>query len=94
MRARGACVRYEEFLETKERTVPLAGKLIDDSAINPKAHKFQRAIIRWNCKLGRAADWLDTGLGKTLVTMNTCAALRAAVVKAHEGDLFVPKEAK
>jgi len=56
---------YHEFLETKTtRSVP-AGTTIDESLIHPSLFPFQRALVAWAAKRGRAALFCNTGLGKT-----------------------------
>ncbi|MBE3088588.1 MAG: helicase [Chloroflexi bacterium] len=60
---------YQEFLTTKRGKNTYNGIKISDSQINPKLHPFQRDIVRWACHKGRAAIFLDTGLGKTFVQL-------------------------
>jgi DNA modification methylase len=42
---------------------------IADAQVNPILYPFQRDIVRWACHKGRAAIFLDTGLGKTFVQL-------------------------
>lgn len=58
-------MEYEEFLRTKKRRFTGAGKEIDESEIHPKLFDFQKRVTAWACRKGRAALFLDTGLGKT-----------------------------
>lgn len=57
---------YEDFLRRKAVEAPIAGFELDADLL-PKAIKpFQRDIVRWACKRGRAAIFAATGLGKTI----------------------------
>src|SRR5947209_7663225 len=56
---------YAEFLATKRATAPAAGIDVSDGVINPMLFPFQRDIVRWALKRGRAAVFADCGLGKT-----------------------------
>lgn len=62
---------YAEFLERKRRAVRPAGHAVDVADVNPLLHDWQRRIVRRNVLLGRAADWADTGLGKTFLQVET-----------------------
>lgn len=57
--------QYEEFLTTKRATVAPSGFDVADEDINPKLFKFQRDIVRWALRLGKAALFENVGLGKT-----------------------------
>lgn len=59
-------MQYEDFLATKAKSVTPSGFDIAESALNPALFDFQRAIARWALKKGKAAMFLDTGLGKTI----------------------------
>lgn len=56
---------YQEFLKSKKRRVAEKGKDISIDQIHPKLFDFQKAVTKWAVKMGRAALFLDTGLGKT-----------------------------
>ena len=56
---------YAEFLASKERRNPDAGITIDATDLHPSLFAFQRDLVAWAAKKGRAALWADTGLGKT-----------------------------
>jgi hypothetical protein len=60
---------YEAFLKSKENRIAYDGLEITDSAINSLLYPFQRDIVRWACHKGRAAIFLDTGLGKTFIQL-------------------------
>ena len=56
---------YEEFLAQKQRVVERVGFDIESDDLHPSLFPFQRDIVRWSLKLGRAAIFAGTGLGKT-----------------------------
>lgn len=56
---------YHAFLASKRRTVQPTGFDVPADAINPKLFGFQRDIVRWALKLGKAALFEECGLGKT-----------------------------
>jgi DNA modification methylase len=59
-------MNYDEFLSGKAKSVEASGFDIEAAALNPALFDFQRAIVKWALKKGKAAMFLDTGLGKTL----------------------------
>lgn len=59
-------MNYSDFLATKQKVVPDAGIDIDPNTLNPMMFNFQRAVTAFCLRKGRAALWLDTGLGKTV----------------------------
>jgi len=58
---------YKQFLENKKITAIESGFEINDSDLNKYLFDFQRVIVKWAIKRGRAAIFADTGLGKTLM---------------------------
>lgn len=60
---------YRKFLERKRRLAKPSGFTVTAESINPKLFPFQRDIVRWALRLGKAAIFLDTGLGKTGVQL-------------------------
>ena len=59
-------MQYEEFLAAKAKTVEPSGFAVSDDELNPALYGFQKAIVRWGLAKGKAALFLDTGLGKTI----------------------------
>lgn len=57
---------YAEFLDRKRRTAAQVGVPCAPSDVHPMLHEWQRRIVAWAVRTGRAALWEDTGLGKTL----------------------------
>lgn len=56
---------YVDFLATKAVVVRSSGHEVDPSDIHPSLFGFQRDLVRWSLRKGRAALFADTGLGKT-----------------------------
>jgi DNA modification methylase len=61
--------QYLEFLQTKKHKIDSVGLDIPISDINPMLFNFQKDIVQWAAKKGRAAIFLDTGLGKTFIQL-------------------------
>ena len=58
---------YQSFLESKKVIPIIAGFDIDPENLNKHLKHFQRVIVKWALKRGRAAIFADTGLGKTIM---------------------------
>jgi hypothetical protein len=58
-------VSYSDFLATKQRRHGTYGRACEADEVNPTLHEWQREIVAWAVRKGRAAMWEDTGLGKT-----------------------------
>lgn len=62
-------MKYEEFLEKKGAVDQASGFDAEDGLLTNSGEydlfPFQRAIVKWALKRGRAAIFADTGLGKT-----------------------------
>jgi len=56
---------YAEFLARKQLAAQAAGLDVDPAEVHPSLHPWQARIVTWAVKVGRAAIWADTGLGKT-----------------------------
>lgn len=54
---------YQEFIEAKRKIIEPSG--FEPSALNDKLFDFQRDIVKWACRKGKAAIFADCGLGKT-----------------------------
>lgn len=61
--------RYEVFLSSKAIRTVASGIDVNDSQIHPVLFPFQRDVVKWACRKGRSAVFLDTGLGKTYVSL-------------------------
>jgi len=60
---------YAEFLASKRRVVASLGPTIDPGDVHPLLFPFQRDLVRWAVRKGRAALFADTGLGKTFMQL-------------------------
>ena len=71
-------MNYEDFIEAKRATIPPAG--FEPTAINDKLYPFQRDIVAWACRKGKACIFADCGMGKTAMQLEW-----ADQVHAHMG---------
>jgi superfamily II DNA or RNA helicase len=76
---------YEDFLAQKQRVVERVGFEVDAAALHSSLFPFQRDIVQWSLKLGRAAIFAGTGTGKT--RMQTSFA--DAVEKHTQRPVFI-----
>jgi hypothetical protein len=60
-------MNYNEFLQKKKYIQELSGFDVPLEDINPKLFDFQKVIVKWALKRGKAAIFADTGLGKTFM---------------------------
>lgn len=59
-------MEYQEFIRSKAiEDVPTGIPLDYDAQLNPALYPFQRDIVLWALRRGRACIWADCGLGKT-----------------------------
>ncbi len=93
---------YAAFIESKKIQPVIVGFDVNENDLNQNLKPFQRAIVKWGLKRGRAAFFEDTGLGKTLqqlvwaheVYKHTCgdviifAPLCVAQQTIREGEKF------
>lgn len=56
---------YQQFLASKHTAVRPVGVDVDAAAVHPALFPFQRDIVCWAVRLGRAALFEECGLGKT-----------------------------
>jgi superfamily II DNA or RNA helicase len=61
--------KYTEFLEGKRMQIEDAGIVVSPDALNPNLFPFQRDIVRWALRKGRAAIFCDCGMGKTIMQL-------------------------
>jgi superfamily II DNA or RNA helicase len=60
---------YADFLAAKQRRHDPIGQDITIADVHPMLHPWQRQIVRWACRQGRAAIFADCGLGKTFMQL-------------------------
>jgi hypothetical protein len=63
-----------------------SGPDVDRDALNPILHDWQRELVSWALRVGRAAIWADTGLGKTFMQVEW---LKHAVNDPWQSGLIV-----
>lgn len=75
---------YEEFLSNKRFVLESSGFDIDKTELNPMLYDFQKDIVRWALKKGRACIFADCGLGKTPMQLSW-----AHQVHRHTGGMVL-----
>lgn len=60
---------YAAFLARKQAAAPVLGRPVAPGSVHPMLHDWQREIVAWAVRTGRAAIWADTGLGKTVMQL-------------------------
>ena len=75
---------YQDFLRDKQIIDPPAG-LTEVPALHPRLFEFQRDIVAWACRRGRAAVFAGTGLGKTIMEL----AWSDAIIQATGGRVLL-----
>lgn len=68
-------MNYDEFLETKSVRTEESGFDVDRSTLTEAAFNYQKDIIAWACKKGKAAILTGCGSGKTLMQLEWCRAV-------------------
>lgn len=58
-------MNYLKFIENKKSTLAPSGYTVGKQAINDGLFEFQKDIVKWALRRGRAAIFAGTGLGKT-----------------------------
>lgn len=76
---------YQKFIESKKIKPVISGFDVDADSLNPNLFDFQRAIVKWALKRGRAAIFCDTGLGKTIQQLSWADE----VAKHTNGDVLI-----
>lgn len=60
-------MKYEDYIRTKSEIAEAVG--FDATELHPDLFGFQRDIVRWALRRGRAAIFADCGMGKTLMQL-------------------------
>ena len=60
---------YAEFIASKRAIAESVGFIVKPDDLHAALFPFQRSIVAWALKRGRAAIFADTGLGKTLMQL-------------------------
>ena len=61
---------YEGFLKQKDYVLESSGFDIDKSELNPILFDFQKDIVRWALKKGKACIFAECGCGKSLMQLS------------------------
>src|SRR5699024_11822201 len=62
-------MRYEDFLKQKDFKNVLSGFDVDRSELHEMLFDFQKDVVVWALKKGKAAVFAGTGLGKSLIQL-------------------------
>ena len=62
-----ASLDYGRFIAEKHKTLEFPG--IEPGELNPKLFDFQRDMVRWALRRGRAAIFADCGMGKSFIQL-------------------------
>ncbi len=76
---------YQLFLESKRLTTAPAGFTVEPEAINTMLFDYQRDVVRWALKRGRAAIFSRYGTGKTPMQLEWAAQ----VVREAGGSVLI-----
>lgn len=69
---------YKAFLQSKINLHQPAGLKLKVKSLNPQLKQFQSEIVLWTLRLGRAAVFAGTGLGKTLMQLEWASQVHKA----------------
>lgn len=95
-------MNYNEFLQSKRFVLESSGFDVDKSEINPMLYDFQKDVVRWALKKGKACIFAGCGLGKSAMQLEWAnkvhektggmvlilAPLAVAEQTKREGDKF------
>lgn len=76
---------YDDFLKSKAFGEVASGHSVPLTQISKRLFEFQRVLVRWALRRGRAAIFADTGLGKTAMQ----AEWARHVCKKTNGDVLI-----
>lgn len=71
---------YHNFLATKRFADPPSGQDVPLESLSPVLFPFQRAIVRWALRRGRAGLFAHTGLGKGLMLLEWAQHIEGPVL--------------
>lgn len=73
-------MQYIDFLKTKGIRFDHRGIDVDRNAINGRLFEFQKDLVKWALRKGRAAIFADTGLGKTFMQLEWARLVDGPVI--------------
>ena len=68
-------MRYDDYIKSKALTAQSHGFIVDDGGLPNQLFGFQRDCVKWALMRGKAALFLDTGLGKTACQLSWARAV-------------------
>ena len=78
---------YADFLARKAEAAHPVGESVTRDQLSPMLHDWQAEIVTWAARVGRAAIWADTGLGKTFMQVEWLAQM---VLDDGQGLIVAP----
>ena len=78
-------MEYEHFVQSKRAMVLPSGFDVDVETINKQLFPFQRDIVRWALRRGKAAIFADCGLGKTPMQLEWASHVH----QRTQGDVLI-----
>jgi len=60
-------MEYQNFINSKRLTIYKSGFEVLENAVNPMLFDYQRDLVKWSLRVGKAALFTMTGTGKTLM---------------------------
>jgi DNA modification methylase len=76
---------YEKFLQSKITLAEKHGFNIELNDIHPLLKPHQKDVVKWAVKGGRRAGFLNFGLGKTIISLETCRH----ILKEKGGNVLI-----
>lgn len=73
-------MEYKEFLEHKAQSIPCCGFSFQKREMNRNLFDWQKDVVSWALKKGKAALFEDCGLGKTIQQLEWCR-----IISEHTG---------
>lgn len=77
-------MQYLDFLKNKRFVLESSGFDVDKSDLNPMMYEFQKDVVRWALKKGKACVFSDCGTGKTIIQLSW-----AYQVHLHTGGMIL-----
>ena len=74
-------MNYDDFLKSKASAVPCCGFNVDKTEMRSCLFEWQKDIVCWALKKGKAALFEDCGLGKTLQQLEWCRLISSKTGK-------------
>lgn len=82
-------MNYKEFLKTKELQTIEAGFDVEKESLNMSLFPFQKDIVAWALKKGKAAVLIGCGLGKTIIQLSWAEQVYKHTGRADRNQLTI-----